>query len=229
VFNFRVQFYIFAGKLQSPFMQNIKNILFDYGNVIFNIDFNRVQQAWAKLGVTNSAEFYGHRQQDPVFNLLERGEISSTDFRNRIRELTHKSGLTDAQIDTAWNSIFLDIPKGNHELLLKVKDKYRTFLLSNINAIHYDYVHDYLKKNFGLDGNEQFFEKTYYSHLIGKRKPEPEIFEQVLRENNLDPAETLFIDDSPQHIATAKQLGIQTYLMTAPDTIQSFLKREGIL
>jgi FMN phosphatase YigB (HAD superfamily) len=228
VFNFRLQFYIFAGKLQSPIMQNIKNIVFDYGNVIFNIDFNRVQQAWAKLGVDNAAEFYGHREQDPVFNLLERGEISNDDFRDRIRELTHKPGLTDDQIDTAWNSIFLDIPDGNHELLLKLKGKYRTFLLSNINAIHYDYVHDYLKKNFGLDNNDQLFEKTYYSHLTGKRKPEPEIFEQLLSENNLNPAETLFIDDSPQHIATAQKLGIQTYLMTAPDTIQANFKSEGL-
>jgi FMN phosphatase YigB (HAD superfamily) len=210
-------------------MKGIKNIIFDYGNVIFNIDFTRVQAAWAKLGVNNVAEFYGHRQQDPVFNLLERGEISNADFRGRIRELAHKPELTDEQIDSAWNSIFLDIPQGNHELLLKLKDKYRTFLLSNINAIHYDYVHDYLKKEFNVDNNEQFFEKTYYSHLTGKRKPEPEIFEQVLQENNLDPAETLFIDDSPQHIATAKQLGIHTYLMTAPDTIQAFFKKENIV
>jgi len=210
-------------------MQNIKNIIFDYGNVIFNIDFTRVQAAWAKLGVTNAADFYGHRQQDPVFNLLERGEISNADFRTRIRQLANKQELTDEQIDTAWNSIFLDIPEGNHELLLKVKAKYRTFLLSNINAIHYDYVHNYLKKNYNLDGNEPFFEKIYYSHLVGKRKPAADIFEQVLLENNLNTAETLFIDDSPQHIATAKELGIQTFLMTAPDTIQAFFKREGLV
>jgi FMN phosphatase YigB (HAD superfamily) len=188
-----------------------------------------VQEAWNKLGVTNATEFYGHREQDPVFNLLEQGQINNTDFRNRIRELTHKPGLTDEQIDTAWNSIFLDIPEGNHELLLKVKENYRTFLLSNINAIHYDYVHDYLKKSYGLDNNNQFFEKIYYSHLVGKRKPGKEIFEQVLTENNLIPAETLFIDDSPQHIATAKELGLQTYLMTAPDTIQQFFKEWGII
>ncbi len=210
-------------------MEGIKNIIFDYGNVIFNIDFTRVQAAWAKLGVNNVEEFYGHRQQDPVFNLLERGEISNANFRDRIRDLAHKPELTDEQIDSAWNSIFLDIPEGNHELLLKLKDKYRTFLLSNINAIHYDYVHDYLKRKFDVVNNRQFFEKTYYSHLTGKRKPEQEIFEQVLQENNLDPAETLFIDDSPQHIATAKQLGIHTYLMTAPDTIQAFFKKENIV
>jgi FMN phosphatase YigB (HAD superfamily) len=223
------QYYIFAGKLQSPIMQNIKNIIFDYGNVIFNIDYTKVQQAFKNLGINNVEEFYGHRQQDPVFNLLERGEISNADFRNRIRKLAHKPTLTDEQIDTAWDAIFIGIPKGNHELLLKVRGKYRTFLLSNINAIHYDYVHRYLKNEFGLDNNDQFFEKTYYSHLSGKRKPETAIFAQVLNENNLNPAETLFIDDSPQHLVPAKALGIQTFLMTAPDNIQAFFEREKLI
>jgi FMN phosphatase YigB (HAD superfamily) len=207
----------------------MKNIIFDYGNVIFNIDFTKVAEAWNKLGITNADDFYGHRKQYPVFNALERGEISPADFRDRIREIAHKPNLTDKQIDDAWNTIFIGIPKGNHELLLQLKNKYRTFLLSNINAIHYDYVHDYLKKEYGMDDNEHLFEKTYYSHLVGKRKPEPAIFEQILIENNLNPAETLFIDDSPQHLEVAKTLGIQTYLMTAPDTIQQYFKVNGLL
>ena len=210
-------------------MQNIKNIIFDYGNVIFNIDFTKVAEAWKQLGINNAAEFYGHRQQDPVFDLLERGKISVAGFRDRIRELSGKPDLTDEQIDGAWNKIFLDIPQGNHELLEQVKTKYRTFLLSNINAIHYDYVHSYLQNEFGMANNDDLFEKIYYSHLVGKRKPDAEIFEQVLRENNLDPAETLFIDDSPQHLETAQKLGLQTYLMTAPDNIQDFFKANGLL
>ena len=210
-------------------MNTIKNIIFDYGNVIFNIDFNRVAEAWKKLGITNADEFYGHRQQDDVFNALERGQISPTVFRDRIRELTHKPELTDEQIDDAWNSIFVGIPKGNHEVLLQVKNKYLTFLLSNINAIHYDYVHDYLKREYNIHDNSHLFEKVYYSHLVGKRKPDAEIFEQVLQENDLDPAETLFIDDSPQHLETAKKLGLQTYLMTAPDNLQQYFKTNGLL
>ena len=210
-------------------MQNIKNIIFDYGNVIFNIDFTRVQQAWKQLGINNSHEFYGHRQQDPIFNLLERGEITEAEFRDRIRQISHKPELTDEQIDDAWNQIFVGIPQGNHELLVQLKNKYRTFLLSNINAIHYDYVHKYLREEFSMDNNDALFEKIYYSHLVGKRKPDPEIFEQVIHENNLNPAETLFIDDSPQHLETAQKLGLQTYLMTAPDNIQDLFKREKMV
>lgn len=210
-------------------MNPIKNIIFDYGNVIFHINFQQVADAWKALGIDNADEFYGHRKQDDVFNALERGQITPSAFRDRIRELTHKPELTDQQIDDAWNAIFIGIPKGNHELLLEIKKKYRTFLLSNINAIHYDYVHDYLQREFDMKDNSDLFEKTYYSHLMGKRKPDAEIFEQVLRENNLYPSETLFIDDSPQHLETARKLGLQTYLMTAPDNIQDYFKTNGLL
>jgi FMN phosphatase YigB (HAD superfamily) len=206
-------------------MKNIKNIVFDYGNVIFNLDFFKGQQAWDALGIKNSDKFYGHKLQDPVFDAFERGEITPADFRNHIRQKTGNPQLTDQQIDHAWNSMLLGIPQGNHQLLLQLKSKYRTFLLSNINAIHYDYIMNYLKTEFGFDDNEHLFEKTYYSHLAGKRKPDVAIFEQVINENNLNPSETLFIDDSPQHLESAKKLGIQTYLMTAPDTIQQLFKR----
>jgi putative hydrolase of the HAD superfamily len=202
-------------------MPDIKNIIFDYGNVIFMLDFIKGQQAWKDLGIADPGQFYGHRVQDRVFDMFERGEASAAEFRDHIREKINNPGLTDQQIDNAWNSLLVGVPEGNHELLLNLKSKYRTFLLSNINPIHYDYIMDYLKTDFGFKGNGHLFEKTYYSHLTGKRKPETEIFEQVLNENNLNPVETLFIDDSPQHLETAKKLGIKTYLMTMPDNIQA--------
>jgi FMN phosphatase YigB (HAD superfamily) len=205
-------------------MQNIKNIIFDYGNVIFTIDFKRTQAAFTALGINNVESFYAHKGHHPIFDQFENGEITAADFRNGIREISEHPNLTDEQIDHTWNSLLIGVPKGNHELLLEVKQKYRTFLLSNINEIHLDFINNYLKTEFNIDGNEVFFEKIYYSHLVGKRKPNKEIFEQLLSENTLNPQETLFIDDSPQHLETAKNLGIQTYLMTYPDTIQAFFK-----
>ncbi|CAM3748386.1 HAD family phosphatase [Mucilaginibacter galii] len=210
-------------------MQNIKNIIFDYGNVIFSIDFARVQQSLKELGISNVDEFYGHLQQDPIFDAFDRGQISAGQFRDRIREKSGNPELTDNEIDGAWNSILIGIADGNHDLLLKLKGKYRTFLLSNINEIHFSYIMKYLKDEYSFDNNDHLFEKVYYSHFTGMRKPEPAIFEKVLKENNLNPAETLFVDDSPQHLAAAKALGIQTFLMTAPDTIQAFAQREGLI
>ncbi|MBE9585175.1 HAD family phosphatase [Mucilaginibacter sp. JRF] len=210
-------------------MKNIKNIIFDYGNVIFNISFEKAQQAWAELGINNSADFFGHLKQDAIFDAFDRGEISAAQFRAHIRQITGNANLTDAQIDTAWNSMLIGVAEGTHDLLLQLKAKYRTFLLSNINPIHYDFIMNYLEKEFGFLGNDHLFEKTYYSHLTGKRKPEPAIFEQVLQENDLKAEETLFIDDSPQHLEAAGKLGINTFLMTAPDTLQDYFKRNSLL
>jgi len=209
-------------------MQNIKNIIFDYGNVIFSIDFLKAQQAWNQLGINNAAEFFGHKQQDEIFDKFDRGEVSADEFRDYIRQKSGNPALTDEQINAGWNSMLLGVEPGNHELLLGLRERYRTFLLSNINAIHYDHIMNYLKADFGFDGNDHLFEKAYYSHLTGKRKPEPAIFEMVLNDNNLNPAETLFIDDSPQHLEGASKLGIQTFLLTRPDTIKDFFKRSGL-
>lgn len=199
----------------------IKNIIFDYGNVIFSLDFNRVQQALKDIGIDDSSKFYGHRAQDDVFDQLEQGFITPAVFRDAIRKHSGKPELTDEQIDHAWNAILVGVPEGNHELLASLKPKYRTFLLSNTNKIHYDFFTDYLKREYGFEnGNEHLFEKVYYSHDMGMRKPNVEIFERVLNENDLKADETLFIDDSPQHIEGAKKAGIHTYLMTAPDSIQ---------
>lgn len=210
-------------------MEHIKNIIFDYGNVIFLIDFKRIQKSFSDLGIQNADTFFSHASHDSIFNQYEAGLISSEAFRNGLRERAQLTEITDEQIDNAWNALLVGVPPVNHQILLRAKGKYRTFLLSNNNEIHYNWIQNYLQKEFNLSSNAGFFEKDYYSHLMKMRKPNTEIFEQVLKENNLKPAETLFIDDSPQHIATAKQLGLNTHLLTYPETLEKFMYSSGLL
>jgi putative hydrolase of the HAD superfamily len=210
-------------------MNKIRNIIFDYGNVIFTIDFNRAQHSFTELGVRNIEHFFSHKGHDPLFDQFEQGLISSSEFRDGIRKVTGIESLSDAEIDKAWNSLLIGVPEPNHDLLLKVKEKYRTFLLSNNNEIHYNWIMDYLHREHRLDSNAVFFEKDYYSHLMKMRKPNREIFEFVMRENNLNPKETLFIDDSPQHLKTADMLGLNTHLLTQDETLESFLYSSGLL
>lgn len=204
-------------------MQNIKNIIFDYGNVIFEIDFRLAQQAFTELGVADVRSLYGHKGQDRLFDDFDKGIISPAEFRDGIRRLARKPLLTDEQIDGAWNALLIGVPHGNHDILLKAKDRYRTFLLSNNNEIHYNWILNYLQDTHGLSDNSGFFEKAYYSHFMGMRKPDAEIFQYVIEQENLNPAETLFIDDSPQHIATAQTLGIQTRLVQSAYELATIL------
>ncbi|RZK52475.1 MAG: HAD family phosphatase, partial [Pedobacter sp.] len=102
--------------------------------------------------------------------------------------------------------------------------------LSNNNEIHYKWIINYIKKEFGIENYDSFFEKAYFSQIMKLRKPNVNIFEQVIKENNLNPAETLFIDDSPQHIAGAKQAGLHTLLMDVhPEKLEDFLKQHQII
>jgi len=211
-------------------MQNIKNIIFDYGNVIFDIDFKIAQASFKKLGITDIENFFAHKAHNQLFDDFETGAISPAEFREGIRKAANKPELTDAQIDEAWNSLLIGTIQENHDVLLKVKDLYRTFLLSNNNEIHYDWIINYLKTTFNLNNYDTYFEKAYFSQHMKLRKPNTNIFEQVLKDNHLNPAETLFIDDSPQHIEGAKKVGLNTLLMTEkPAKLASFLKANGII
>lgn len=211
-------------------MEKVKNIIFDYGNVIFEIDFKRTQAALVQLGIGNAEHFFAHAKHNPLFDDFEVGGISPAEFRAGIRKAANNLDLTDAQIDEAWNSLLIGVSAQNHEVLLAVKEKYRTFLLSNNNEIHYEWIISYLQKEFGIANYDQHFERAYFSQQMRLRKPHVNIFEQVIKENNLNPAETLFIDDSPQHIEGAKKAGLQTLLMNVhPENLENFLKQHQLL
>lgn len=189
-------------------MKNIKSIIFDLGGVLLNISYQNTIDEFEKLGVDNSSAFYSKKSQTNIFNLLETGEISENEL---IREIQSScKSATRKQIIFAWNSMLLDLPKNRTNLLKNLKEKYELFLLSNTNAIHIKE----LKSRLGEVKYSKFynlFNKVYYSHEIGVRKPDSESFRLVLDENNLKETEVLFIDDSPQHIDGAKELGIHTY------------------
>ncbi len=197
-----------------------KNIIFDLGGVLLNVDYSITIKAFSGLGLNSVDNFFSQNQQKQLFCLYEKGEISSSDFRNELK--THsKKTIDDTTIDKAWNSMLLDLPKERLDLLKRFKQTHRTFLLSNTNEIHIDYFNAYLQNDFKIADLSDYFEKVYLSYKMRMRKPDAETFELVLSENNLAPNETLFIDDSIQHIEGAKKLGIRTYWL---DT-----KKESIL
>lgn len=209
-------------------MQKVKNIIFDYGNVIFTIDFPKLKQAFINLGIRDADAFFSHKTQSPLFDALDRGEVDAAEFREAVRDAAGNPLLTNAEIDAAWNTLLVGVPDGYHTLLQQLKQHYRTFLLSNNNEIHYGWIMDYLQREHGLADNSTFFEKDYYSHLLGQRKPDAQIFQFVLDAHGLLPEQTLFIDDSPQHVAAAKQLGIEAQLLQAGDPLPDLLDRIGI-
>lgn len=195
-----------VSKTQAP----VKNIIFDLGGVLLNIDVKLTANSFEQLGVSNFDALYSQARQKELFDRFEMGKCSADDFKNELRKLIGKN-IPSEQIDTAWNSMLLDLPKERIDLLLTLKNTYRLFLLSNTNEIHINRFFSYLNDLYGFSDLSPIFEKEYYSYKIGMRKPNREIFEFVLKENSLSAEETLFIDDSLEHIEGAKKLAIQTH------------------
>lgn len=191
----------------------IKNIIFDLGNVILNIDTKLSEIAFRKHGFENFGDLYTLAVQSQIFDKLEVGSISPADFYQEFRQIT-KSELSDDIIRECWNALIMDFPSARIELLQNLKPKYRTFILSNTNLIHYNFYTKLVSEQFSVAGLESLVEKAYFSHEIGLKKPFKNIYNHVLTESDLIAEETLFIDDNEDNIIAAKKLGIQTIWLT---------------
>jgi epoxide hydrolase-like predicted phosphatase len=192
----------------------IKNIIFDLGGVIMNIDFKKTEKAFADLGFTDFSQYMTQFHITPFFEEYETGKINNAAFVKGIQQIA-AAPLTEKEVIQAWNALLLDFPVERIELLEKLKKKYRIFLLSNTNALHYEAFQHTL---YSLTGKklEDIFEKTYYSHAVNLRKPDAAIYQLVLDENKLNPAETLFIDDTASNFSGAEETGIQIFHLKKP-------------
>jgi len=198
-------------------MQPIKNIIFDLGGVILNIDFKKTEEAFRLLGLEDFASHISQFHITDFFENYETGKIDDPDFIEGMSKLIDKP-VEREKIINAWNALLLDFPPERIELLKKLKTKYRTFLLSNTNSIHHKEFQQRLFDKFGVH-LEDLFEKAYYSHAVKLRKPGAEIFELVLNENSLVASETLFIDDTASNFIEAQKLGIQVHHLVAGTSI----------
>lgn len=187
---------------------NIKNIILDLGGVIINLNTQKPFNAFKALFADNYAKIETDFNEINLFNEFEVGNVSPEEFI--LFFLNRHSNLTSKQIITIWNSMLLDIPRKRIILIRKLALTYNVFLLSNTNEIHLTHINNYLFDTYGITTISSLFKKAYFSHEVGFRKPNPEIFKFVLKENNLNPSETLFVDDSIEHIQSAQQLGINT-------------------
>ena len=191
-------------------MTTIKNILFDLGGVLYHIDYSLTIKAFEKLGIKEFHKHFSQQQQNNLFDRLETGSVNPEKFFEEMMVLL--PNCTKKQIIDAWNALLLDIPQENIRLLKKLSKKYKLYLLSNTNSIHIERINEQLYEKYGLKNLNPLFDAVFLSHEIGMRKPNTETFEYVLDEAGIEARETLFIEDSIQHIESANIVGIQTRL-----------------
>lgn len=187
-----------------------KVIIFDLGGVLFHLNYTLTADAFRALGLSDFDSIYSQAQQKGLFDDFEKGHIHAPEFRNEIRRWLPE-GVRDEAIDKAWNAMLLGIPREKIDFLDRIKNEYRIFLLSNTNDIHLETVFRMNQRDHGFKDLSRFMEKQYFSCLLGKRKPDAEIFLQVLDENQLKAEDCFFIDDSIQHIEGARKVGLHAH------------------
>lgn len=200
-------------------MATLKNIIFDLGGVLLNIDYKKTAKAFSDLGVSNFEKMYDQFSADELFEKLETGHITQDYFFRAMH--ARIDSLTPQIITKAWNAMLLDFRLDSLMFLEKLAGKYNLYLLSNTNIIHKTNFDTLFTRETGNRSIDDYFKKAYYSHLIGLRKPNTDVFDFVLRDAGLKAGETLFIDDSSNNIEGARSLGIKTHLLKSGERIEN--------
>ena len=203
-------------------IKGIKNLLFDQGGVIVDIERGRCLEELRRLGMEAPERFVGLYKQDGPFFALENGDITLDEFHDALRPLM-PSGVTNEQMDYAFSSFIVGIPLHRLQALRQLRKRYKTYILSNTNPLMFEGV---IARNFaqeGLDVNA-YFDGVTVSYLAHSNKPDRKIFDYTIATMGIVPEETLFLDDGPDNIEAARQLGFNALLVPPGTEFEDLLK-----
>jgi putative hydrolase of the HAD superfamily len=201
---------------------SVKNILFDLGGVLIDIDYEKTIRSFRTIGFPHFEQMFSQLTADELFQKLETGKILPKDFYKVMLSIA-RTGVTEDEIRDAWNSMLLEFRKESVLFLKLLSAQYDLYLLSNTNQIHYDAFTEMLLTETGYNSLEPLFKKAYFSHRIGRRKPNADSYEFVINDAGILPEETLFIDDTLMNIEAARKLGFHTHLLKPEERIEKIL------
>ena len=202
----------------------LPHLLFDFGGVIIDIDYDATPTAMRRLSRAGSTIAFSQASQAELFDRFETGHLTPAEFRAGLRA-TYALDATDAELDAAWHAMLLGVPAERLALIGELRRQgHQTALLSNTNTLHIGEINKRLADQYGFkNGIADVLDRVFYSQEVGLRKPGEEIFRHALREMNWQPEDVLFIEDSPQHIATARRLGLRVLHLAPPLTLLTAL------
>jgi len=199
-------------------LKGVKNIIFDLGGVLLNIDPKKTIEAFGALGMEQLIGDKGLSYDHDIFYQMEQGQVTPDEFRNGVRQLI-SANISSEEIDAAWTAMLLDFPEIRIELLRRLQKEYKIYLFSNTNAIHVEKYHSNFRNQHGFEVSTLFV-KDFYSNEIGFRKPTPESFQEIIRLSGINPSESLFIDDSLQNVEAAIATGLQGFWLQPGQKIE---------
>ncbi len=193
-------------------IKGIKNLLFDQGGVIVDIERDRCLEELRRLGMEAPERLVGLYKQDGPFFALENGDVTLEEFHQELRPLMPQ-GVTDEQMDHAFSSFIVGIPLHRLQSLRQLRKRYKTYILSNTNPLMFEGVIARAFAQEGLDVNA-YFDGITVSYKARSNKPDRKIFEYAISTMGIVPEETLFFDDGQENLDAAARLGFKTALVT---------------
>lgn len=207
-----------CSKFTKEIPLNINTFIFDLGGVIIDLDEQATIQSFSKLSKIPEQDILDIVSNSHLFQDYEKGLVSDDVFRKGVNK-AFGTTLSDAQIDTCWNAMLKSITIDRLNLLLSLKEKYKVIVLSNTNSIHIKAFNKILEKVSGKDSLTFFAHHVFFSHKLNMRKPDEEIYREILRLSASNPTESLFMDDKLENLRGAHKTGIQTMQINSPDEI----------
>lgn len=193
-------------------ISSLKNILFDLGGVILDLNVSGTLEAFLNLGFQKELLSYPENFYTDIFFNYEIGKVSTSEFRDSIRELSGVN-FSDKEFDDAWCAMLARVPKKRTEILKTLSQDYQLYILSNTSPMHIEHFSKMYREAAGYSFEDVFI-KTFYSHDIGLHKPDPNAFLHVVKEANIVPEETLFLDNNIHNVKSAKELGFNVIHIT---------------
>ncbi len=212
----------------GPMKESTDTLILDLGGVLIDVDYAASARHFAALGFPDFGALYSKAKQTDLFDRFETGELTPAGFRDEVRALLH-ADLSDTDIDAGWNAMLGTIPRERIALVRELKQRYRLLLLSNTNAIHVPAFEAIIARDLGIGDFKGIFHGAYYSCELGMRKPNAGIFQHVVAQHHADPARTLFIDDSIQHVVGAREAGLHAeHLELEKEDVIGMVRRLGL-
>ncbi len=203
-------------------LKGIRNIIFDLGGVLLNIDPMKTIDAFGKLGMEQLVGDKGLTYDHDIFYMMEQGKITPDEFREGVLALLPLR-VSYQQVDDAWTAMLLDFPTIRVELLKSLRKDFGIYLFSNTNAIHVERFHSNFRNQHGFEVSA-LFEQDFYSNEIGYRKPSPESFQEIIRLSGINPEESLFIDDSLPNVESAIACGLKGYWLEPGQKVEEIFR-----
>ncbi|MFI3302580.1 MAG: HAD family phosphatase [Rikenellaceae bacterium] len=192
-------------------LKGIKNIIFDIGGVLVDLDKEKCVEAFSQIGFPQAAELIDFYHPAEFFNKLERGAISAHECCDIIREMAQNPSITDEDIKMAYSAFLGGIPLKKMRLIRSLREAgYKIYALSNINDLVISRIYEFFEAD-GFD-KDYYFDKMYLSFEMKALKPDREIFDMLIADSGVVPSETLFIDDSLHNVNMGREVGFEIYM-----------------